>query len=115
MLAVADFTAQDRALLAFWTLFLNPRRVVRSAITIKASILLRFHDALKKRKYRLLYSPGERRKPGPKVPSKEVIPDKAGQALGKLYQLTAVNLAIPSRVSDARQYYSDSLGRLSKW
>jgi putative transposase len=44
-----------------------------SAITIKPSTLLRFHNALKKRKYRLLYSPGGGRKPGPKGPSKEVI------------------------------------------
>jgi putative transposase len=54
-------------------LFLNPRRIARSAIIIKPSTLLRFHSALKKRKYRLLYSPGGGRKPGPKGPSKEVI------------------------------------------
>jgi hypothetical protein len=28
------------------------------------------------------------------------IPDKAGQALGRFYQLTAVNLAIPAVVND---------------
>tara|TARA_R110001592_G_scaffold357416_1_gene660452 strand:+ start:6865 stop:7734 length:870 start_codon:yes stop_codon:yes gene_type:complete len=47
--------------------------MARSAIIIKPSTLLRFHSALKKRKYRLLFSPSGGRKPGPKGPSKEVI------------------------------------------
>ena len=68
-----NLSTQDRALLGFWSLFLNPRRIARSAIIIKPSTLLRFHNALKKRKYRLLYSPGGGCKPGPKGPSKEVI------------------------------------------
>jgi transposase InsO family protein len=68
-----NLTTQDRALLGFWSLFLNPRRIARSAIIIKPSTLLRFHNALKKRKYRNLYSPGGGRKPGPKGPSREVI------------------------------------------
>lgn len=68
-----NLSTQDRALLGFWSLFMNPRRIVRSAIIIKPSTLLSFHNALKKRKYRLLYSPRGGRKPGPKGPSKEVI------------------------------------------
>jgi len=41
---------------------------------IKAvSTLLRLHQALKNRKYRLLFSPKLREKPGPKGPSDEVI------------------------------------------
>jgi putative transposase len=68
-----NLSAKDRALLGFWSLFLNRRRIARSAIIIKPSTLLRFHNALKKRKYRLLYSPGGGRKPGPKGPSAEVI------------------------------------------
>ena len=68
-----NLSTQDRALLGFWSLFLNPRRITRSAIIIKPSTLLRFHNALKKRKYRQLYSTGGGRKPGPKGPSKEVI------------------------------------------
>jgi transposase InsO family protein len=55
------------------SLFLNPRRIIRAAIIIKPSTLLSFHSALKKRKYRLLYSPCGGRKPGPKGPSREVI------------------------------------------
>jgi transposase InsO family protein len=68
-----NLTTRDRALLGFWSLFLNPRRIARSAIIIKPSTLLRLHNALKKRKYRLLYSPGGGRTPGPKGPSREII------------------------------------------
>jgi hypothetical protein len=48
---------------------MNPRRITRSAIIIKPSTLLRFHAALRKRKYQQLYSPSGGRKPGPKGPS----------------------------------------------
>jgi len=68
-----NLTSRDRALLGSWTLLMNPRRIARSAIIIKPSTLLRFHAALRKRKYRQLYSPGGGRKPGPKGPSREVI------------------------------------------
>ena len=68
-----NLTTQDRTVLGFLSLFLNPRRLARSAVIIKPSTLLHFHNALKKRKYRLLYSPRGGRKPGPKGPSKEVI------------------------------------------
>ena len=68
-----NLSTPDRILLGFLSLFLSPRRLVRSAIIIKPSTLLAFHNALKKRKYRLLYSPRGGRKPGPKAPPKEVI------------------------------------------
>jgi hypothetical protein len=68
-----NLSVQDRAQLGFWALFLNHRRIARSAIIIKPSTLLKFHFALKKRKYRQLYSPRGGRKPGPKGPPREVI------------------------------------------
>jgi len=68
-----NLTTRDRALLGFWSMFLTPRRIARSAIIIKPSTLLSFHNALKNRKYRLLYSPGGGGKPGPRGPSREVI------------------------------------------
>jgi transposase InsO family protein len=68
-----NLTATDRILLGFWSLFLGPRRIRRSAIIIKPSTLLRFHEILKKRKYQLLYSSGKRGKPGPKGPTRELI------------------------------------------
>jgi len=68
-----NLTTQDRTVLGFLSLFLNPRRLVWSAVIVKPSTLLHFHNALKKRKYRLLYSPRGGKKPGPKGPSREVI------------------------------------------
>jgi putative transposase len=68
-----NLSVMDRTLFGFWTLFLSPRRIARSAILIKPSTLLRFHTALKKRQYRLLFSSCGGRRPGPKGPSKEVI------------------------------------------
>jgi len=40
---------------------------------IKSATVLKFHQALIKRKYRILFSAKSRRKPGPKGPSKELI------------------------------------------
>ena len=68
-----NLSALDRFLLGFWSLFLNPRHILRAAVIIRRSTLLKFHDLLKKRKYRLLYSSGSKEKPGPKGPSRELI------------------------------------------
>jgi len=68
-----NLTTRDRVLFGFLSCFINPRRIGRSAIIVKPSTLKSFHIALKKRKYRLLYFPGDCRKPGPKGPSKEII------------------------------------------
>jgi hypothetical protein len=45
----------------------------QDSVILKPSTLLYFHRALVKRKYRLLYSPRKRRRPGPKGPSRELI------------------------------------------
>jgi putative transposase len=63
----------DRFLFGFWSLFLDPHHIQRAAVIIRPSTLLKFHDILKKRKYRLLYSSGRQGKPGPKGPSRELI------------------------------------------
>jgi len=69
-----DLNTPDRILPGLLSLFLAPRRIARAAIIIKPSTLLAFHHALRKRKYRLLYSPrGSGRKPGPRGPTEEVI------------------------------------------
>jgi hypothetical protein len=73
-----NLTTLDRTVLGFLSLFLRPRRLVRSTVIIRPSTLLAFHNALKKQKYRLPYSNPGGRKPGPKGPTKEVIPDTAG-------------------------------------
>lgn len=66
-------TPFDRFSLGFWSLFLNPRQIIRAAIIVRPSTLLKFHALLKNRKYRLLYSSIKRSKPGPKGPSKDII------------------------------------------
>ena len=66
-------SAMDHFLLGLGTLFLSLRRIKRAAVILKPSTLPRFHAALKQRKYRLLYTPSTRKKPGPKGPSQELI------------------------------------------
>ena len=69
-----NLSALDRFLLGFWSLFLNPRHLRRAAVIIRPSTLLKFHNLLKQRKYRLLYSSaGGKQKPGPKGPSQKLI------------------------------------------
>jgi putative transposase len=68
-----NLSALDRLLFGFWSLFLSERRIRRAAVILKPSTLLSFHDALVKRKYRLLFTPRRRGKPGPKGPSQELI------------------------------------------
>lgn len=45
----------------------------RAAVIIRPSTLLKFHNLLKRRRYRLLYSSGRKGKPGPKGPSTELV------------------------------------------
>jgi transposase InsO family protein len=52
---------------------MRPTRLLRSAIVLKPSTILSFHRTLAKRKYRLLFTPKSRGKPGPKGPSPELI------------------------------------------
>jgi len=68
-----NLTPLDRLYLGLLATILGSRRTKRSAITIRPSIFLRFHEAFKKRKYRLLYSSKGRRRPGLKGPSPELI------------------------------------------
>ena len=65
--------AHDRFLIGLWSLFLTPGRILRTAIIIRPATLLKFHKALVRRKYRLLFSSIRRDKPGPKAPPGELI------------------------------------------
>ena len=61
---------------SFWVsarFFVHPKRVQKLAVALKPSTFLRFHQALTKLKYHLLYASGCRRRPGPKGPSPELI------------------------------------------
>ena len=49
-----NLTPVDRMLLGFWSLFLSPHHIQRAAVILKPTTLFKFHDILKKRKYRML-------------------------------------------------------------
>src|ERR1700680_4878814 len=68
-----NLNSSDRLLLGLGSLFVPPRRLPKLAVILKPRTLLRFHEALKKCKYRWLFSSGSHRRPGPKGPSKELI------------------------------------------
>ena len=68
-----NLSAQDRILAGLLPLLVRPTRLLRSAIALKPSTLLGLHKALSKQKYRMLFSPNRRRKPGPKGPSVQLI------------------------------------------
>jgi putative transposase len=63
----------DRVIVGVCTLLVRPTRLLRSAIVVKPATLFRLHRALKARKYRLLFSPKVRKKPGPRGPSHDVV------------------------------------------
>ncbi len=52
---------------------MHPSRLLRSAIVLKPATILSFHQALVRRKYRLLFTPKNRGKPGPKGPSPKLV------------------------------------------
>ena len=60
-------------MLGFWTLLVSPKRLRKMAVITKASTLMRLHQALVKRKYRLLYGSRRSYRPGPKGPLSELI------------------------------------------
>jgi len=68
-----NLRASDRIVTGLCGLLIHPVRLMRCAIILKPSTLLSFHQALKNRKYRLLFSARLRKKPGPKGPGQEVI------------------------------------------
>jgi putative transposase len=63
----------DRMVAGVCALLVRPGRLIRSAIVLKPSTLLRLHRTLTKRKYRLLFSPTVRKKPGSKGPNQELM------------------------------------------
>src|SRR6266481_2682435 len=68
-----NLRVSDRIVARLCALLIRPGRLIRSAIVLKPSTVLSLDQALKNRKYRLLFSPKLRKKPGPKEPSQQVI------------------------------------------
>ena len=63
----------DRFIAGFCSLFIKPARLARIAIVLKPSTLLNLHRTLVARKYRWLFTPRRRVKPGPKGPDADII------------------------------------------
>jgi hypothetical protein len=63
----------DRIVAGVCALLMRPGRLIRSAIVLKPSTLLRLYRALRKRQYRWLFSSTVRKKPGPRGPSQDVV------------------------------------------
>jgi transposase InsO family protein len=68
-----NLTSWDRLMLGFCTLSVSSKRLRKMAVIVKASTLLRLHQALVKHKYHLLYTSKRSRRPGPKGPSSALI------------------------------------------
>ena len=68
-----NLSSFDRIVFGLCSLLISPHRLSRNAIVISQSTLLKFHKAMVKRKYRRLFSPKKKAKPGPKGPSPELI------------------------------------------
>jgi putative transposase len=68
-----NLSSFDRFVLALGSLFVPASRLPKLAVILKPRTLLRFHEALKRRQYRRLFSTGGHRRPGPKGPSQELI------------------------------------------
>ena len=68
-----NLRAADRVVAGLCALCMRPGRLIRSAIVLKPSTLLRLHRALIQRKYRRLFSSNRPTRPGPKGPSQDVI------------------------------------------
>jgi hypothetical protein len=68
-----NLRAGDRIITGLCTLFMRRSRIFRSAIVVKPSTLLYFHNLLRKHKYQMLFSPRHGHRPGPKGTEKELM------------------------------------------
>jgi putative transposase len=68
-----NLSSFDRFVFGLGSLFVPENRIPKLAVILKPRTLLRFHEALKKRKYRWLFSSGGHQRPGPKGPSQQLI------------------------------------------
>ncbi len=63
----------EKITFGLFTSMISAKRLTRIAIILRPATLLKFHKALVKRKYSLLFSNKSSKKPGPKGPSQKVI------------------------------------------
>ena len=69
----ANLRTRDRLIAGFCSLWIRPTRLRRVAIAFRPSTFLNFHHAMVQRKYRLLFSPKQGTKPGPKGPTADLM------------------------------------------
>ena len=68
-----NLSTLDRIFFGLLSSMISAKRLSRIAIALKPATLLKFHQALIKRKYRLLFSNKSKKKPGRKGPEQAVI------------------------------------------
>src|SRR5438552_366781 len=68
-----NLRTSDRLVAGLCALLIRTPRLNRSAIVLRPSTLLSLHQALRNRKYRLLFSSQRRGRPGPKGPNKQLL------------------------------------------
>ena len=68
-----NLRASDRVVAGLCALCMRPSRLIRTAIVLRPSTLLEFHRLLRQRKYRLLFTPQRRGRPGPRGPAPELV------------------------------------------
>ena len=66
-----SLTTFDRFLFGFVASYINNKRLAKVAVILKPATIIRFHNALKQRKYSKLYSNKTKKKPGKKGPHHE--------------------------------------------
>ncbi len=66
-------TTFDRFFFGILGFFIGAKRLQKIGITIKPATIIKFHQALVKRKYHLLYSAKRRQSPGRKGPDQQII------------------------------------------
>jgi len=66
-------TVYERILFGFLTGFIGLKRLSKVAVIISPVMLLKYHRALVKRKYQLLFGGKAPKKPGPRGPSQECV------------------------------------------
>lgn len=97
-----NLSATDRVIMALCAGFMRPGRLLKSAIVLKPSTILGFHRALVKRKYRLLFTPKRRRRPGPRSFPRADRSDRRDEA-----QEPALRLSENHRAACPRLRYRD--------
>ena len=88
-----NLTVMDRFLFGLGSLFLRPGRIRKVAIGLQPSTLLKFHEALVRRKYRRLFSSSHR---APRNPDLVVQAMRSFEPLSRSNRATLVSVALVS-------------------